>query len=436
MSGTSSPTPRPTRRRAPIALIVLAATLAAAPAAAQLLVTEDKLTASDADAADLFGFSVSVDGDTALVGGHGNDDAGSFSGSAYVFTSDASGVWTEQAKLTASDADAGDFFGASVSVDGDTALVGASGDDDAGSQSGSAYVFTRDGSGAWTEQAKLTASDAADLDRFGGAVSLDGDTALVGATGDDDAGSASGSAYVFIRSAPGVWTEQAKLTASDGAAFDAFGGSVSLDGDTALVGATGDDDAGSASGSAYAFIRDGSGVWTEQAKLTASDAETGDSFGASVALDGDTALVGAHRDDDGSLDSGSAYVFTRDGAGVWTEQAKLTASDAAGFDRFGVSVALDGDTALVGAWLDDDAGSQSGSAYTFTRAAPGVWTEQSKLTASDAAAFDRFGVSVALDGDTALVGAYLDDDAGSSSGSAYVFQCGELGLGLWTLGQC
>ena len=134
---------------------------------------------------------------------------------------------------------------------------------------------------------------------------------------------------------------------------------------------------------------------------------------------GDTAVVGAFLDNSPLPDAGSAYIFVRTG-GVWTQQAKLTASDAAAGDRFGTSVAVSGDTAVVGAYFDDDAGSSSGSAYAFVRTG-GVWMQQAKLTASDAAANDQFGYSVALSGDTAVVGAYQDDDAGSNSGSAYVF---------------
>ena len=207
-------------------------------------------------------------------------------------------------------------------------------------------------------------------------------------------------------------------TASDGAEGDSFGNSVALDGDTALVGAYRDNDRGLSSGSAYFFTRSG-GLWTQQQKLTASDGAEGDSFGNSVALDGDTALVGAYIDDDRGSESGSAYFFTRSG-GVWTQQQKLTASDGAEGDSFGSSVALDGDTALVGAYGDDDLGSNSGSAYIFTRSG-GVWTQQAKLTALDGAAWDSFGYSVALDGDTVLVGANGDDDLGSNSGSVYFF---------------
>ena len=264
------------------------------------------------------------------------------------------------AKLLAGDAAAADVFGYSVSLSGDTALIGAWGDDDAGSSSGSAYIFTRSGS-SWTQQAKLTASDAAAGDEFGYSVAISGDTALVGAYRDDDAGNSSGSAYIFTRSGSS-WTQQAKLTASDAAADDWFGFSVSLSGDTALVGARFDDDDGSNSGSAYIFTRSGSS-WTQQAKLTASDAAAGDEFGYSVAISGDTALVGALWDDAPDLDSGSAYIFTRSGSS-WTQQAKLTASDATFIDRFGI-VSISGDTALVGAYFNDDAGSNSGSAYIF-----------------------------------------------------------------------
>jgi hypothetical protein len=371
-----------------------------------------KLTASDAATGDNFGFSVSVSGDTAVVGAWSDDDAGSASGSAYVFTRSGS-TWTQQQKLTASDAAAGDHFGQSVSVSGDTAVVGAPGDYDGGIGSGSAYVFTRSGS-TWTEQAKLTPSDGAEGDEFGLSVSVSGGTAVVGSSFDDDAGLYSGSAYVFTRSG-GVWTQQQKLTASDATAGDYFGESVSVSGDTAVVGAECDDDAGNLSGSAYVFTRSGS-TWTQQAKLTASDAAAGDRFGHSVSVSDDTAVVGAIEAEVGP---GSAYVFTRSGS-TWTQQAKLTASDAAAGDYFGYSVSVSGDTAVVAADWDDDAGSNSGSAYVFKRSGS-TWTQQAKLTASDAAEGDEFGKSVSVSGDTAVVGASSNDDAGSASGSAYVF---------------
>ena len=217
-----------------------------------------------------------------------------------------------------------------MGISGDTVVVGVALDDDAGSNSGSAYVFTRS-SGAWTEQQKLTASDGAGNDRFGISVAISGDTVVAGAYQDSDAGNSSGSAYVFTRSG-GAWTKQQKLTASDGAAADFFGFSVAISGDTVVAGAYQDSDAGNSSGSAYVFTRSG-GAWTEQQNLTASDAAAFDNFGYSVAISGDSVVAGARNDEDKGSNSGSAYVFTRSG-GAWSEQAKLTASDGASGDSF------------------------------------------------------------------------------------------------------
>jgi len=383
---------------------------------------QTRLTASDGAADDYFGISVALSGDTALAGAYWDDvGANSDQGSAYVFTRSGT-TWSEQAHLTASDGAAYDYFGRSVALSGDTALVGAYSDDvGANDNQGSAYVFTRSGT-TWSLQQKLTASDGAASDHFGHSVALSGDTALVGAYYDDvGANTDQGSAYVFTRSGT-TWSEQAHLTALDGAAWDNFGFSVALSGDTALVGAYGDNvGANLDQGSAYVFTRSGT-TWSEQAHLTASDGAAVDNFGFSVALSGDTALVGADSDDVGAnLDQGSAYVFTRSGT-TWSQQAHLTASGGAAYDFFGVSVALSGDTALVGADYDNvGANLDQGSAYVFTRSGT-TWTQQGKLTASDGAAYDRFGISVALSGDTALVGADHDDvGANLDQGSAYVF---------------
>jgi predicted amidohydrolase len=322
----------------------------------------------------------------------------------------------QQAKLVPIDGAASDFFGTSVSISGDTIVVGSRGDDDKGSNSGSAYVFVRNGS-TWTQQAKLLASDGAASDFFGRSVSISGDTIIVGAEGDDDKGSGSGSAYVFVRNGS-TWTQQAKLLASDGAASDKFGTSVSVSGDTIVVGSTDDDDKGSNSGSAYVFVRNGS-TWTQQAKLVPIDGAGFDNFGNSVSVSGDTIVVGSLYDDDKGSSSGSAYVFVRSGS-EWTQQAKLLASDGARDDYFGTSVSVSGDTIIVGSNWDDDKGSASGSAYVFVRSGS-TWTQQAKLVPIDGAASDYFGTSVSVSGDTIVVGAYGDDDKGSGSGSAYVF---------------
>jgi hypothetical protein len=380
------------------------------------------LTADDGEAGDNFGVSVALFGDIALVGARLDDvGANADQGSAYVYARSGM-VWTQQAKFTGGDGAAADSFGVPVALSGDTALVGAFVDDvGANVDQGSAYVFTRSGT-AWTQQIKLVTGDGAAWSYFGYSVALSGDTALVGVYADDVGTNVDqGSAYVFVRNGT-AWTQQAKLTAEDGAANDNFGISVALSGDTLLIGADGDDVAGNVDqGSAYVFVRSG-GVWTQKAHLIAGDGAAYDHFGVSVALSGDTALVGAYFDTVGSNSrQGSAYVFARSGA-AWTQQAQLTAADGARSDHFGVSVALSGDTALVGAYFDDVGASfNQGSAYVYTRNGM-AWTQQAKLTAADGSTSDNFGGSVAVSGDTALVGAVLDTvGANSSQGSAYVY---------------
>jgi hypothetical protein len=391
------------RRQFTIALLVIVALgVVGSPVAASLPV---RITASDVTSGDNFGAAIAIDGDTAIVGSPLDDDAGESSGAAYIYRWNGAG-WTEEAKLVASDGAAGDQFGNFVAISGNTVIIDASGNDDAGSNSGSAYVFVRNGS-TWTQQAKLVASDGAAGDLFGDSVAISGNTAIVGSPLDDDSGSNSGSAYVFVRNGS-TWTQQAKLVASDGAAGDLFGNFVAISGNTVIIGASGNDDAGSNSGSAYVFVRNGS-TWTQQAKLLASDGAAGDLFGDSVAISGNTAIVGSPLDDDSGSASGSAYVFVRNGS-MWSQQAKLRASDGAEGDFFGVPVAINGDTAVVGSRLDDDSGTNSGSAYVFVRAGS-TWTQQAKLLASDGAANDEFGFAVAIDGDTAIVGASGGDFA-------------------------
>ena len=263
-------------------------------------------------------------------------------------------------------------------------------------------------------ETKLTASDAAVNDHFGFSVSVHDDLVAVGAHYNDDGGFNSGSAYVYEK-VNGVWTET-KLTASDAAAYDYFGNSVSVHDDLVAVGAVLNDDGGFNSGSAYVYEKV-NGVWTET-KLTASDAAAYDYFGNSVSVHDDLVAVGAVLNDDGGSNSGSAYVYEKVN-GVWTE-TKLTASDAAVNDHFGFSVSVHDDLVAVGAHYNDDGGSASGSAYVYEKV-NGVWTE-TKLTASDAAADDYFGNSVSVHDDLVAVGAHYNDDGGSASGSAYVYE--------------
>ena len=337
-------------------------------------------------------------------------------------SSDASGNWSQVQKLTASDGASSDRFGRGVSISGNYAVIGAVGDDDAGDRSGSAYVFEVDGGGNWSEVQKLTAFDAAAVDQFGFCVSISGDYAVVGAPYDDNNnGIDAGSAYVFERDGAGNWIEVQKLTAFDGAVSDIFGSRVSISGDYAVISAFLDDDNGTDSGSAYVFERDGLGNWNQIQKLTALDGATDDNFGRRVSISGDYAVVGAYHDDDDGSNSGSAYLFERDGAGSWSQVQNLTASDGVAEDLFGDSVSISGDYAVIGAYGDDDNGDGSGSAYVFERNSGGIWQEVQKLSASDGSANDVFGYSASISGNAILIGAFFDDDNGEDSGSAYVY---------------
>jgi uncharacterized repeat protein (TIGR02543 family) len=374
-----------------------------------------KLLVSDGASGDCFGYSISISGDYAIIGAWGDDAE---KGSAYIFKWDGTG-WSWQQKLTAFDGAAGDSFGRSVSISGDYAIIGAYGDEDKGRYSGSAYVFKRDGT-SWSQQAKLTADDGAEYDFFGFSVSISGDYAIIGA--DQYYSHGAGSAYIFKRDGES-WNPQAKLTASDGVAEDWFGWSVSISGDYAIIGAWGNAIIGVGGvdirrGSAYMFKRDGTS-WSPQQKLTASDGAAYDEFGHSVFISGDYAIIGAYNDDD----KGSAYMFKRDGTS-WSQQAKLTADDGAAGDEFGYFVSISGDYAIVGAdqyYSGYDSG--NGKAYIFKRDGTG-WSQQQKLTALDGAAGDWFGFPVSISGDCAIVGAPRDDDMGTDSGSAYIFVFG------------
>ena len=319
-----------------------------------------ELFASDGATGDLFGHSVSIDGDYAIIGAYEDDDNGGQSGSAYIFKRDGT-VWNEQFKLLPSDGESWEIFGCSVSINGDYAVIGASHDDDNGHSSGSAYVFKRDGI-VWTEQSKLLPSDGKEDHTFGCSVSMDGDYVLIGAVGDDDNGWYSGSAYIFKRDGA-IWTEQFKLLPSDGGEYEYFGMYVSIDGDYALMGAWGDDDNGYRSGSAYIFKRDGN-IWSQQVKLLPSDGKICGYFGKSVSIDGDYAIIGARGDDDNGNDAGSVYVFKRIGT-TWSRHVKLLAPDGIKEDLFGWSVAIDGNYAIIGAMGADGNESGSGSAYVF-----------------------------------------------------------------------
>ena len=372
-----------------------------------------KLVADDGDYEDWFGRRVSISGKYAIAGAlHGNDERGS----AYVFERSAAD-WIQQARLTASSPAAGDQFGCSVSISGDNAIVGADRNNYNGLWSGAAYIFERTDT-EWIQQDMLVPSDGRIGDRFGCAASIDGDYAIVGSYWDDDNGNNSGSAYIFRRDAAG-WVQEAKLTASDGAKDDWFGYAVSISGKYAVAGAVLDDDNGANRGSVYVFKRSGSS-WTQEAKLVAGEGNAHDEFGGSVCIEGNSVIVGATGDDGLGENAGAAYIFERTG-NDWIQQARLVALDGAGGENFGNSVSIDGNYAVIAANLDADMGQGSGSAYIFRREGQN-WAQQAKLTAPDADQNDYFGQGVSIDGSYVVIGAPDDDDNGENSGSAYIFR--------------
>jgi hypothetical protein len=395
-----------------------------------------RLTASDARSLLFFGHSVAISGDTIVVGAIGrattidqNTEWEPVAGAAYVFQKTGA-TWVEQAKLTAGDVEVGDGFGYAVAIDGNTVVVGARFKNDAvgGNGAGAAYVFQRQGK-AWTQQAKLTANDGAPFDLFGHAVAISGDTVVIGARSADDpaGGRNSGAVYVFQREGE-TWVQQARLTASDAGAVDHFGHAVVISGDTMMVGAFGHDDphGGRNAGAVYVFQRQGT-TWVEQAKLAASDARANAQFGYALAMSGNTLAVGANQDSDALADddalwfseevSGAVYVFQRKGE-TWTEQAKLTPGDAEEYGLFGETIAIghtaSGDVVAVGGtWIQ--------AVHLFQRSGA-TWIEVSKLARGEVHGWGGPGGSVAIGGDTVVVGAKWYAEQGiSASGAAYVY---------------
>jgi hypothetical protein len=457
------------------------------------------LKASNTGANDHIGYAVSVSGDTLVAGayressnatgvnGNQNDDSAANSGAAYVFVRDGTN-WSQQAYLKASNAEAGDTFGGVVAVSGDTVVVGATSEsssatgvngnqsDNSARNSGAAYVFVRNGTN-WSQQAYLKAFNLGGDIVFGVSVAVSGDTIVVGAVressnargvnGDWTTNSAqySGAAYVFVRSGTN-WNPQAYLKASNADAFDSFGRSVAVSGDTMVVGASGessnatevngdqDDNSAYGAGAAYVFVRTGTN-WTQQAFLKASNAQGGSlvygpptqGFGYAVAASGETVVVAApgesssatgvngNQTDHSATNSGAAYVFVRHGTN-WSQQAYVKASNTGAGDRFGYSVAVSGDTALIGAYQEDSnatgvGGDQAnnnaadaGAAYIFVRRGTN-WSQQAYLKASNTEAGDGFGHWVSVSGGTVAAGAHYESsnatgvNGNQSDNSAY-----------------
>ncbi|MBN8821875.1 MAG: leucine-rich repeat domain-containing protein [Spirosoma sp.] len=436
-----------------------------------------KLVASDRAANDAFGYSVSISGSLVVVGAYQEDEDASGgntlnnSGSAYVFSQNQGGAdnWGQLKKLVASDRAASDAFGFSVGISGSLVVVGAfQEDEDASggntlSAAGSAYVFSQNQGGPdnWGQLKKLVPSDRAANNTFSYSLGISGSLIVVGST-DASAGQliSAGSAYVFSQNqgGPDNWGQVKKLVASDRAANDQFGISVGISGSQIVVGAyrESEDASGgntlSAAGSAYVFSQNQGGAdnWGQVKKLVASDRATGDFFGISVAISGSQIVAGAYQEDEDAsggntlTDAGSAYVFSQNQGGTdnWGQTQKLVLSDYVGKQNYGFSVAIDGNYAVVGAYLDylDATSGQpllgAGSAYVLKQQ-NGSWTQIQKLVASDRAANDYFGLSVAINGNQIVVGAPLEsEDASggntlSAAGSAYVFSQNQGGSDNW-----
>lgn len=329
----------------PLCLLVCV-TLSVDEACAQ--VSEGTTIGSDTGFGDSFANSAALSADTAVLGARQHGGVGA----AYVIRRGPIGVWSEEAKLTAPGAQPGDQVGASVSVDVDTCIVGAPDPFDPfgfAAGPGSAYVYRRSGA-SWVHQATLTAGDGQSTDQFGHAVSVAGDVAIIGARGDEPGGVGSrfggvGAAYVYLRTGA-VWQQDFKIVPAGSAAADRVGEAVSVHNGLVVIGAPGDDDLGSESGSAYSYHPQG-GIWIQDGKLLASDGAAGDEFGHSIVRSGSLVAIGAPGHDAGASDAGAVYLF-RFNAG-WSQEAKLVASDASMDARFGVSVSASGERVLVGA---------------------------------------------------------------------------------------
>ena len=394
------------------------------------ILEETRLTASDAQDDDTFGNWVTVSGDTMVVTAESEDGAGSNRGAAYLHFRNLGGIdqWGEVVKLTASDAQDGDYFGTSAAINEsqNTIVIGANWEDGVvGDNRGAAYVYDYN----LGQVKKLIASDAANRDYFGTSVSISGETIVVGANFEDGSGTDRGAAYVFMRNQGGSnnWGEVKKLTASDAADQDLFGRSLEINGDTIIVGADFEDGTGSDRGAAYIFMRNlgGTNNWGQVKKITASDTADLDLFGTSVAISADTAVVGAIGVDGPGTNQGAVYVFYRNQGGInnWGQLTKLTGSKATDVDDYGSSVAISGDKIVVGADSENGDGNQSGAAYVYQRNFGGLnhWGELVRLSASDAASQDHFGWSVDISAGTVISGASREDGLGSDRGAAYVY---------------
>jgi len=376
-----------------------------------------KPLASDAEAGDQFGRSVDISGDYAIVGAEAEATGGSYTGAAYIFQSTGIDSWDSGTKIRAPDHETGDYFGASVAINGDYAIVGAILEDEGGSGAGAAYIFYRTGLNMWDDGTKIVALDAQADEEFGTSVAISGEYAIVGVSRESTGGSFAGAAYIFHRTGQNSWDSGIKIMASDAQADDRFGHTVAISGDYAIVGAYQE-----GIGKAYVFHRTGLNSWDAGANIIAPDAQAGDFFGVSVGIANDYVVVGANREDEGGSDAGAAYIFYRTGLNSWDSGTKIIAPDAEIDDYFGRAVGINGDYVIAGAFREDAGGNDAGAAYIFHRTGENSWDSGVKLVAPGAQASDMFGFSVAISSAHALIGAHGDDTGGGGAGAGYIFK--------------
>lgn len=407
-----------------------------------------KITPDDRFIGQQFGADVAIDGNYAVVGILVSNSAKD----AYVYENDGAGNWVQIQKLQSPNFNQFDHFGTAVAISGDYIFVGAWGEDYDELESnyldsaGAAYIFKKQGSGLFAFEQKIVASDREALNAFGYGIAVDGDYAILSPVRHDyDASGANflddaGAAYIFEKDGNGIWNEVQKIVASDRAVQDFFGqAALAVNGNYIAVGSFADDEdengnnPSSATGSAYIFERDTNGTWNEIQKVVAKDRTVGDFFGWSIDLDGNNLVVGANQDDNFT---GATYIFEKDANDVWNEAQKIMASDASTGDRFGQSVSIDGNHIVVGAYLKSyTAGGTTfpgvGRTYIYEQDGTGTWNQIQNIYALDKAQSDSFGFSVAVSGDNAIVGAYLEDEDESglntlqSAGSVYMFNANE-----------
>jgi hypothetical protein len=398
---------------ASVALFISVAMLGAMPIPA----APTQINAPDAEANDWFGLSIAREGDTLFIGAVQDDDGGVDAGSVYLYKRDLIGQWNQVAKLAASDAAGGKNFGYNLSLRGTTLLVGTQ-EENSGRQ-GTVYFFTDGGGDTWTQGPVITPSDGTANDGFGAAVTLGDGRAIVGAYLAENPGAAnSGCAYVFEKDINESWVQAARLIPETLQADSGFGARLCMSGDLAMVSAILEDTPASNGGATYLFQRSIGGTWTQRQRFAPAVSAAGDSFGDSLAIHNGALLIGAPGDNSGA---GAVYVF-REVAGVYQQVQKVLANDASVGAGFGASVSPSGSSLLIGArFADISPFADAGAVYLFNLNTGGNWQQAAKISNPEPFTNDQFGRYAVLDGSTAFIGTFLDDEPAAGAGSVYVY---------------